>query len=127
VLLEGTLALGAPELLTAKQRVYAVTGALILSWRDRPHVLYEIALFGAPPEFVSLASSREENFIRMLRAHERVQAATDGVGRLPNAVPSINAGMTDREYGEVYACVCQYVKVLAAKGAAWRKRKDSTI
>jgi hypothetical protein len=32
--------------------------------------------------------------------------------------------MSDAEYGECFEGVCHYVKMLADKGAAFRKRKD---
>jgi hypothetical protein len=116
-----------PLIFSSKQRVFATARGLILQWRDRPHILWEIYLTGALPEWVQLASTNEQNFIRMMRHFEAKQSFIDAVGEDPNAVPSVNHGMTDAEYGEVYEAVCHYVKELARKGAAWRRRKDSTI
>jgi hypothetical protein len=114
-----------PSVFTAKQRIFATARGLILSWRDRPHVLWEIYLVGALPEWATLASTKEENFRRMMRHFEARQRFLDEED--PNAVPSVNQGMTDGEYDEVYEAICAYVKMLADKGAKWRKRKDSTI
>lgn len=101
--------------LTERQRIFATTRGLILSWRDRPHLLYELLFM------------TEAQFIQMMRQAEARQALSDGVGVEPNAVLSINAGFTDAQYGEVHAAICHYVRELGKKGAAWRRRKDSTI
>lgn len=114
MLVHGTT-LGTPELLSKKGRIRATAGGLILSWRDRPHLLWEMYFMG------------EHNFIVVMRRAEAEQAIADGAGLDPNQVPSINTHMTDAEYGEVYEALCWYVKQLERRGRAWRKRKDSTI
>lgn len=106
-------------LLTRKSRLFGVTRGLILSWRDRPHLLWEIYMFGAPPPYPTQTASKEAAFIAMMRDAFVKQSAEN-----PQDTPSLNANMTDAEYGEVYEGICAYVKMLADRGAAFRRRKD---
>lgn len=86
------------EILTPKQKVFGTARGLLLRWRDNPILLHEVHLAG------------ELAFIQMMRKME-----TPG---------SINEGLTDAEYGAVFAEIDSYVRLLAAKGGHFRKRKD---
>ncbi len=90
----------AAELLTDAQRVYGTAAGLIKWLRDGDHgiLAHEIFLMGEP------------NFIALMRRTENPA--------------SLAAGLTDAQLGEVYAHVCEWVKGLARRGAALRKRKD---
>ena len=114
-------------ILTRRQAVFATARGLILSWRDRPQLLWEVAMFGAPPPYAKLMSTPKENFRRMMHAAEAMQSKADGLGTDPSAVPSVNLNMSDSEYDEVYEALCHYVKELERKGAKWRRAKDRSF
>jgi hypothetical protein len=114
-----------PESLIPHQtRIRAAAATLILSWRDNPHLLYDVFLFGAPPVYCETTSTPGQNFARMMRAQSEAYIAKN-----PKDTPAINAGFTERDYEEIHEIIVIKVKEMAKvgreRGAYWRKRKDS--
>lgn len=88
------------DIIGPKLRVWAVAKGLLLQWRDQPHLLFDLYLFG------------EAAFIRVMRRTMRPD--------------SMAAGLTDAQLGEVFAHVESFVKKVAAHGK-WRRRKGETM